>query len=314
MKFSDFKVGTRLALAFGVVLLMSMASGGLALNKLASIEANLDDIVKDNNVKIRINNDLSESVHIVSRAIRTLVILDDKAAEEKEVMNINKAREAYATRWEALQKFPADEATKARRAKILQAAETARPLNSKVMMLGLANKTAEASELLMKEAGPATQNWQDAIDENISNQEANNQRQFEQAQADYVQARNLLLGTNFACLAMAALLGWLVTRSIRGQLGAEPTEAAHLAQSVAAGDLSVRIDLKAGDDSSLMAQLKTMQESLVGVVSNVRQGSESVATASAQIAQGNQDLSQRTEEQASAVTTRANFDSLTRPI
>jgi methyl-accepting chemotaxis protein len=70
---------------------------------------------------------------------------------------------------------------------------------------------------------------------------------------------------------------------------------------VADGDLSVHIDVKPGDTTSLLARLGVMQASLVAVVSNVRQNSESVATASARIAQGNQDLSGRTEEQASAL-------------
>jgi methyl-accepting chemotaxis protein len=74
-----------------------------------------------------------------------------------------------------------------------------------------------------------------------------------------------------------------------------------VAQRVAAGDLSVRIDLKPGDHTSLMATLKEMQQSLAKVVNDVRSNADSVATASAQIAQGNADLSQRTEEQASAL-------------
>jgi methyl-accepting chemotaxis protein len=80
---------------------------------------------------------------------------------------------------------------------------------------------------------------------------------------------------------------------------------------VAQGDLSVHIDVKAGDDTSLMAQLKAMRDSLSRVVSDVRHNSEAVASASQQIAQGNQDLSQRTEQQASALQeTAASMEQL----
>ena len=95
------------------------------------------------------------------------------------------------------------------------------------------------------------------------------------------------------------------------QLGAEPAEATRLAQDVAKGDLSQHIALKAGDSQSMMAQLKYMQESLAGVVGNVRRGSEGVATASIEIAQGNSDLSARTEHQASALEeTAASMEQL----
>jgi methyl-accepting chemotaxis protein len=102
-------------------------------------------------------------------------------------------------------------------------------------------------------------------------------------------------------MCMAGLYGFFISRSIGQELGAEPSEAAAVAQSVASGDLSVGIELRQGDSTSLMAQLHSMQTSLASVVGNVRQNSESVATASAEIAQGNMDLSHRTEQQASSL-------------
>jgi methyl-accepting chemotaxis protein len=99
----------------------------------------------------------------------------------------------------------------------------------------------------------------------------------------------------------AAAFGWLMNRSIVLRLGAEPAEAATLAQRVAAGELDTPIALRPGDRSSLMYQLKLMQASLSELVGRVRQNADSVATASAQIAQGNNDLSARTEQQACAL-------------
>lgn len=311
MNFKSMKVSVRLSIAFGIVLLISMISAGLALSKLSSIQDNLRDIVLDNNVKIRLNNDMSEAVHIVARVARTIVLLEDKAAKDPEMVKITKSREAYNKAWEELQKFPASEAGKANRAKIAAAAVAARPLNDRVIEFGMADKDKEATELLIKEAGPATSKWQDAIDDNINFQEAANQKQYQEAETDYQQARALLIIANLIGVVSAMLMGWMVTRSITSQLGAEPGDAAGLAQSVANGDLSVLIDLKSGDSQSMMAQLKFMQESLVKVVSDVREGSEGVATASAQIAQGNNDLSARTEQQASALEeTAASMEEL----
>jgi methyl-accepting chemotaxis protein len=128
------------------------------------------------------------------------------------------------------------------------------------------------------------------------------------------QVRAAAIRTLSICLTVMVaigVLGFLVSRSVLSQLGGEPAAAAELARGVAEGDLSVGIDLKPGDRTSLMARLKEMQESLVRVVADVRQGSESVATASAQIAQGNNDLSQRTEQQASALEeTAASMEEL----
>lgn len=97
----------------------------------------------------------------------------------------------------------------------------------------------------------------------------------------------------------------IVARQL-SQLGAEPAEAVQLAQSVAAGDLSHPVSLRKGDQQSMMAQLVSMQKSLTHLVSNVRTGAEGVAVASAEIAQGNGDLSVRTEQQASALEQTAS--------
>lgn len=110
---------------------------------------------------------------------------------------------------------------------------------------------------------------------------------------------------------VSVVLALAVDRLILRPLGGEPSAAAALAERVARGDLSQAIHLRAGDRSSVMFQLKTMQDSLASVVARVREGAETVATASAQISQGNQDLSGRTESQASALEeTAASMEEL----
>lgn len=127
------------------------------------------------------------------------------------------------------------------------------------------------------------------------------QAEFESAQARYGHLRLLMVVSIAAGIALAGVFGYLTVRSISGELGAEPREAAALARRVGAGDLTARIDLKPGDTTSLMAQLKAMQDNLINIVRQVRVGSGAMATATSQIAAGNLDLSSRTEEQASAL-------------
>ncbi|MFO1193348.1 MAG: methyl-accepting chemotaxis protein [Rhodoferax sp.] len=311
MRFTDYKIRTWLAGAFGLLVLLSVLSGGLALRQLAGIQANLEVIVKENNVKIRLNNSLSESVHIVSRVMRTVALLEDKAAKDREMTKILKARADYARHWDEMLKFPASTEGQALRQKIGTARDTALPLNNKVLETDAAGKKAEAVAFLMSDAAPATERWQQAIDEYLVYQEKNNEQEYMQGQQDYTTARTMLIVSSLVTVLVAVALGIVITRGIVGALGAEPGQAAQLAQQVAAGDLSSSIPLRGGDTQSMMAQLKLMQDSLSRVVLNVRQNADSVATASAQIAQGNTDLSSRTEEQASALEqTAASMEQL----
>ena len=91
----------------------------------------------------------------------------------------------------------------------------------------------------------------------------------------------------------------MITRTVKQQLGGEPSYAAGVARQIAQGDLSVRVQLAPGDTSSLLHAMEDMRAGLARVVADVRQSSESIATGASQIASGNADLSQRTEEQAS---------------
>jgi len=143
--------------------------------------------------------------------------------------------------------------------------------------------------------------------------------QISVARGEYAQAVSryevLLVSTlalvAFSLFTAVALGTWLI-RSLTRQLGAEPAEALALAQAVADGDLATPVTLRPGDSSSLMAALQQMQDSLARTVSTVRRDADSVATASAEIAQGTHDLSQRTEEQAGALQqTAASMEQLT---
>ena len=117
----------------------------------------------------------------------------------------------------------------------------------------------------------------------------------------YARSKLVVAGLVGAALLCGLALAWGITAHLVRQLGGEPRVATAVARAVAEGDLTTLVKLKKGDADSLLARLASMQGGLADAVANVRQGSESVATASAEIAQGNLDLSSRTEEQAGAL-------------
>ncbi len=103
-----------------------------------------------------------------------------------------------------------------------------------------------------------------------------------------------------ALLVLLAMLGTVLTRSIQRQLGGEPQYAAEVVNRIASGDLGQTIAVD-GPDDSLLASMQRMQEGLRGIVHRVREGSESIQLASAEVANGNLDLSNRTEQAAASL-------------
>ena len=119
----------------------------------------------------------------------------------------------------------------------------------------------------------------------------------------------LLIGSAFTLLLAVTI--WLISRSIMRQLGDEPTTLNTLVHAVAKGDLAVRSQQQRVHDGSVLHGILQMQESMARIVGQVRHGADGVASASAEIAHGNHDLSARTESQASALEqTAASMEEL----
>ncbi|NIC41284.1 methyl-accepting chemotaxis protein [Aquabacterium sp. A08] len=117
-------------------------------------------------------------------------------------------------------------------------------------------------------------------------------------------------------LIAAGLLGLTAyLRVVTRELGGDPAVLKQVVEAVAAGDLTVAIRTRAGDERSTLHSLRLMTQRLETSVAGVRQTAEQVANASAEIASGNHDLSRRTEQQASALEqTAASMEELSSTI
>jgi methyl-accepting chemotaxis protein len=306
------KVGTRLALGFGAVLVLLMAVSGLGIYYMHHLNAQLERIVQLNVAKLGLVQDMSEAVHVVARVSRTVVMLDDVAAMQRELQKLQAARASYDRANAELDRLPGGAEARALRQRVAEARAAARPLTDKIVALALQHKDAEATALLMSQAGPATQAWQDVMDEDTALIKRQNAQDAAAAAAAYGSARALMLSLSGLALLAGVAASMLIARRLLRQLGGEPDHAAEIAGRIASGDLTVSVATRHGDNGSMMAAMKTMRDSLLGIVSEVRRGTDTIATATTQIASGNLDLSSRTEQQASALEeTASSMEELT---
>ena len=134
-------------------------------------------------------------------------------------------------------------------------------------------------------------------------------QEFEASQSRYATVRNLSIVVIAFGVLLAAVIGYLTIRAIAGSL----QKAVRVAEAVSAGDLTQRIDVSSNDEiGQLMKSLRNMNESLAGIVGQVRTGTETIAVASREIASGNASLSSRTESQASSLEeTASSMEELT---
>ena len=124
-------------------------------------------------------------------------------------------------------------------------------------------------------------------------------------------ARWVSMGLAFLALAVAAMLGLLVHRTLRREIGGDPAVAREVLKRIADGDLTGALP-SVKEPGSLMGALATMQSSMENLVRQVQQSSSGIDVACSEIALGNQDLSARTEQTASNLEeTAASMEQLT---
>ena len=311
MSLNHMKIGKRLGLGFSLVLLMLIALTVLGISRVSNINRSLSTIGEVNSVKQRYAINFRGSVHDRAISVRDVTLEPSKDAVQTQIDLIKKLADDYAKSAGPLDQMFASgkEVTEDERSalnKIKEIEAKTLPLTEKVIALRLADQGEEAIKLLLTETRPAYVEWLASINRLIDLEEAKNKIESANARSVAENFEILMMVTCLVATVLGALIAWLITRGLVSQLGGEPSTAAQLARSVAQGDLSVHIDVKPGDSTSLMVQLQTMQTSLSNLVAKVRQSANDISTASAEIATGNQDLSARTEGQANALQTTAS--------
>jgi len=308
MNIVNLKIGPRLGFAFGLILILLVGVAVMGINNMSKTDDALHHIVDVNMKKMAYLEDMEGSVHIVARVIRTVAMLSDENEATIQKKKIDEAREVYNAAFASLAKMPLDEAGKTFVARIKDDQDVTRPLDDKFLAMAKIDKVS-AVQFLLKEIGPTTTKWQDAMHEFTQLQREKNKMDEEVAIEDYHSSRLLMLAFTVIAMFAGAGIAWFVSRSITRPIDA----AVKIAQTVAAGDLTSHIDVTSRDETGqLLHALKNMNKSLQNIVSQVRRGTDTIATASVQIASGNMDLSARTEQQASSLEeTASSMEELT---
>ncbi|HZW22545.1 methyl-accepting chemotaxis protein [Noviherbaspirillum sp.] len=172
-----------------------------------------------------------------------------------------------------------------------------------------ARDTAKATELLHGPMEALFAPARDRINALIQLQLDVAKAEFAASQSTYDMVRYSCVAALLFGLLLAAAVGAWVIRSIMLPLN----DAVKLAESIAAGDLTQRVEIRSNDETGhLLQALKNMNDSLAGIVARVRGGTDAIQNASSEIAAGNRDLSHRTEQQAGSLEeTASSMEELT---
>jgi methyl-accepting chemotaxis protein len=305
------KIGVRLGGGFAAVLILTAMMIGIGIWRLQQLGA-ANDTVYGAMQKVQMTREWL-GVNDTGSA-NALAFLKSMDPEEKKRLNdemaaIGKRANELSTELEKLIQSPNG---KGMLTEVFAARDKYRAVRTKIFELKAKNEWESdqmVKELTEKQLLPLQDVYSNAVRKLLDHESQLSKKASEDGEAILASGRNLLIVLGLIVLALGVAFAWVITVSITRPL----THAVKIAGAVASGDLTQHIEVNSTDETGqLMQALKHMNDGLLNTVTQIRQGADTIATASSEIAAGNLDLSSRTEQQASSLEeTASSMEELT---
>ncbi|MEO5659590.1 MAG: methyl-accepting chemotaxis protein [Polaromonas sp.] len=315
--FGNVTISRRLAIGFGVMVCLLAVITAVSLLALQRTRHRVAVISQELSPKIVLIGQMAKQVNQIGMSMRNMVILGTPTELEKEYKNLATDYDNYdklakqftqrvGTEDEKQQLVSLEVARKAASAMFKSAVEKA---DSAVALQDITVLFRMDLRINLAAWSTSQDTWLNTIDklqQDISQQITDNQ-------ADVVQQANQGIQVLLIVASLAISFGigaaWFITRSVNQPLRRAVEEADRMAE----GDLSHAIMSTSQDETGqLLHRLESMRSRWASTVSNLRDTTHNVSTAAVEIALGNQDLSQRTEQTATNLQqTAASMEELT---
>ena len=300
------KIGTRLGLAFGLVLIITLCLAAIGMARLGALKNASHEFASVQVARSTLAHQWEANIHINWVRAVASIRSSDAAYIERLQQEMDATTKSNSEIQKQLEETVTDGPGKVLMAEVAKNRETFR--NARAELLKKKKAGENVAEAVDRDLRPVAETYLKSLAA-FTKQTEDSLLASQQDTAAIGTTGQWILGGGAAVAALLGVAFAIVsTRSITVPI----QRAVVSAEAIAHGDLSTPIQAEGTDETGqLLHALADMQISLARIVGSVRQGSESVATASAEIAQGNHDLSARTEHQASALEqTAASMEEL----
>ena len=294
-------IGKRLLLAFMVVVALMVALAGFGFTAMRGLASEFDVSVHENNRKLALAQDLRESLNVVMRSVRNVLLYQSAPgfvnAQKK---RIDVARTDYLKSLEEMGTLLRSDDEKRIYAEIDAPRAESHKLTNEAM--ALATTDMEEAAAILKEDQSLQNEWHDAIQEMIDLQTQQNLTLAEHAQKTFKLSMNIFIGGTLLAAVLALIMALWITRSITRPLN----YAGKVATAVASGDLTSRVLVTSHDETgTLLEALRQMNEGLAKMVTSIRQGVDDLGAASENLVTTSSDVEKYSAQQSSMATTAA---------
>lgn len=301
--YANIRIGTKLGISFGVVIFLLVVLCTVSVLQTRTTTNLLEEQSRIRTQKLEQLYVVREALGQTGLAARNAYIFSNEDEAAKELALLDQQKTIYLDALAGLTPlFDGNADFDAMRKDLLAMAEELKRPRQYVA----AKNMEEFGKFLVNECSPLRRKIVAEIDvviKAVQQAVETDGRNLEEATA---QSGMLILLISAIAVAISIAVAVAITRGLLQQLGGEPSDVRHIASRIAAGDLTVAISTRRDDDASVVAAMKNMRDSLADVVAKIRASTDTISSASTQIASGNQDLAARTEQQASALEETAS--------
>jgi methyl-accepting chemotaxis protein len=309
MRLDDFKIGTRLALSFGLLLVLMTLLTSVGVWLLRDFGARADEIMSRAMNKVSIVNEWRAKTELNGMRTTIMITSENQAEQDAMAPQIKETSARISDLQKQLDELVNDPQGQALYDAIGKKRKVYVGVRDTAFKAKRGGDTARAGEIARGDMTAAQKEYLGAIDALAGYVKAMTNEQAEQVKSRGLAGQEVQIALWFGAIVVAIACTVLATRSITRPLG----RATGVANDVAQGRLNNREQATARDETGqLLAALNRMTGDLYRIVGSVRESSAAIASASEQIAAGNEDLSSRTEQQAGALEeTASSMEELT---
>ncbi len=306
--FNNMRVGTRLAVGFGLVLALTVALTVVAISRMAAVQQHVRHIVEDDSQRLALSNTLRDLARYQAVAIRDVVLQEDFSVKKAEMKLLKDASVQFKAASDSLSARLTSGVDRQRLSDIQALAAKSKEAMDVALEHSVSDDHPAAAAAIRDQVRPAQLALLDALQKLNDEAKVAADASAAEATSVYEGARTLMVALGVLAVALGAGIALLIQRGVAVPL----RRAVAVAERVATGDLSQTIRSDSRDEvGQLLAALQKMNTSLVGMVTTLKASADGVEQGATEIAAGNQDLSGRTEMQASALEeTSASMEEL----
>lgn len=289
------KIGSRLILAFALILLFMLVNSSMSFRMIDQLNDDVTILAEDRMPKVELVNEIIDNINVIARALRNIIIDTAKERQQAELERIEKARETIGKNLEILQKSSTDEDGQTKIKTVFDARTAYIEVYNQYIDLIKAGDLDKAKTVLLSTLRAVQAEYFAACEELVAYQSKLAHEEAKTAAADATQAEILIVILLLVAMAVSATAAILIIRSITGPVN----KTVKLAETMARGDLTAKLDIDQQDE------IGTMAKSMNGTVSHLRSmigeilaGINTLSSSSADLATVSRQLSSSAHETA----------------